>query len=220
MIIKQLSIITLYLYTIIAPVSELSSKIIMINPAGHATAVGRKLSEGYERAETLKFAEKLQEELLNNYQVNAILTRSPGEQTSPLQIASFANRLSIDFFLSLHLYREKSAKPKMYLYQLVYNPLVDFAHRTINPLAFVPLLQAHFKNIHTSQAIALQMQKTLTHEKYQKQFDLAEPSGIPLKPLVGITAPALALEIGINDDSQLISLVEPIVESLNFLSKQ
>ena len=52
---------------------------IMIDPAGHAKNTGRKLSDGYERAETLKFAEALKVTLEELYKAKALLTRAPGE---------------------------------------------------------------------------------------------------------------------------------------------
>lgn len=191
---------------------------IMLDPAGHARNTGRRLVNSFERAETLKLAESLRAMLESRYNLKVILTRSPGEEIVPLQNASFANRLSVDFFLSLHIYKEESVKPRLYAYHLVYNPVADFAQRMLEPLAFIPIHQAHFANIHKTTLAGKMMKSKLIQAENQKLFDFHGLFGVPIKPLVGITAPALLLEIGINDDEKWQNLIEPIVDSLSFLN--
>ena len=192
---------------------------IMLDPAGHAKNTGRKLTNGFERAETLKLAESLSAILEERYKLKVVFTRSPGEEIVPLQNASFANRLDIDFFLSLHIYKEESAKPKIFAYHLVFNPIADFAKRIIDPLSFIPVYQAHFMSINRTVFAGTMIKSTLNRPDYQKQFDFYGLYGIPLKPLVGMSVPALLLEIGINEDDKWQTLVEPIIESLFFLTQ-
>jgi len=192
---------------------------IMLDPAGHAKNTGRKLINSYERAETLKLAESLSTILEDRYKLKVVFTRSPGEEIVPLQNASFANRLDVDFFLSLHIYKEETAKPKIFAYHLVFNPVADFAKRTIDPLSFIPVHQAHFTSINRTVFAGNMIKSTLNSQQYQKQFDFYGLYGIPLKPLVGMSVPALLLEIGINEDDKWQSLVEPIIDSLFFLTK-
>jgi len=192
---------------------------IMLDPAGHARNTGRKLANGFERAETLKLAESLSTLLEDRYKLKVVFTRSPGEEIVPLQNASFANRLDVDFFLSLHIYKEESAKPKIFAYHLVFNPIADFALRTIDPLSFIPVHQAHFMSIQRTVFAGNMMRSTLLRQEYQKLFDFYGLYGIPLKPLVGMSVPALLLEIGINEDDKWQSLVEPIIDSLFFLTR-
>jgi len=192
---------------------------IMLDPAGHARNSGRKLSNNFERAETLKLAESLSSILEERYKLKVVFTRSPGEEIVPLQNASFANRLDVDFFLSLHIYKEESAKPKIFAYHLVFNPIADFAKRTIDPLSFIPVHQAHFMSINRTVFAGNMIKSILNRQEYQKQFDFYGLYGIPLKPLVGMSVPALLLEIGINEDDKWQSLVEPIIDSLFFLTQ-
>ena len=189
----------------------------MINPSGHAKNVGRKLVEGYERAQTFKFAQVLQEALQERYGNRVILTRFPGEEIIDLQNASFSNRLGVDFYISLHLYRQDKAKPRLYMYHLVYNPMVDLAKRVFDPFRFIPIYQAHFMNIFTTTRYADLMKKTLYN--YEHMFDVYGLYGIPLKFLCGIIAPAIAIEIGINQEDQWKLAVAPLVESLSFLGQ-
>ncbi|MFH1832240.1 MAG: hypothetical protein ABH827_05585 [bacterium] len=193
---------------------------IMIDPAGDVGHPERKLSQGYERAQTLAFAEALKQALYTRYGTTALLTRTAGEEIQPLQIASFANRLDIDFFLRIQIYKEESAKPKIFIYQRVQNPLLDFAANTYSPLDFIPLDQSHIRNINTSKLLGQHMQTVFTQTKEdKKKFDFYGPFGLPIAPLAGIIAPALLLEIGIDKDYKWQSLIDDIVDSLSFLAK-
>ena len=192
---------------------------IMINPAGHARDPGRRLIEGVERAQTFKFAEKLQQELQKKYGIKVILTRYPGEEIAEWEPASFANRLGIDFYLSIHLYKEDLLKPKIFLYQLIYNPMVDLYFKSFDPYKFLPVTQSHFRNINKTTSYGKFIKDTLTLEPYKNRFDFYGLYGLPLKPICGVVAPALLLEVGIHRDEQWQSLIDPLVESLGFLGQ-
>jgi len=189
----------------------------MIDPAGDAANVGRKLVEGYERGVSLQFAEKLRSVLVSRYGIQVVLTRSPREIIPQLQNASFANRLNIDFFLSLHLYHQEEAKPNLFIYHLLYNPMVDLVTKSFNPLLFVPIHQAHFGSIAKTILLANMMKTVLTSESYKKRLNFYGPFGLPLKPLVGIMPPAVIVEVGICEESNWKHLVDPLAESLEFL---
>jgi hypothetical protein len=101
------------------------------------------------------------------------------------------------------------------MYHLVYDPMVDLAKRPFDPFRFVPIHQAHLMNIFMTMQYAKMMQDTLY--LYESMFDMYGLYGIPLKFLCGIIAPALAIEIGINQEDQWNVAVAPLVESLGFL---
>jgi len=192
-------------------------QLIMINPAGDSKVVGRRLADGYERAETFKFAERLQQSIQSNLSdIKVVLTRAPGEEIVPLQNASFANRLNVDLFLSIHIYHDEDLeKPKVSLIQLIFNKLSDFTRRSDgNSSVFVPVAKAHQKNIYRTKDIVNSMHSMLSRSDYQKIIDLDEVLNIPFKPLIGITAPAIGIEIGLKNDSQWELCIEPIMESL------
>ena len=191
---------------------------MMINPAGHAKNVGRRLVEGYERSLTFKMAEVLKEKLQDKYGIRCVVTRYPGEEIVDLQNASFANRLGIDFYLDLNFYRQEFVKPRIFVYNLIYNPMVDLAPRVFDPYKFVPVNRAHFFNINVTKSYGRKITEILTKRHHKKNFDCYGVFGIPVKPLVGIISPALCIEIGICNEDQWKSLIDPIVESLDFLS--
>ena len=147
---KNLSLIFLltFLFKTCLYSSDKKQFLVMIDPAGHAKNVCRKLVEGYERAQTFKFAQSLSKGLQDKYGFRVILTRYPGEEIVDLQNASFANRLNVDFYLNINVYRQDSVKPKIFMYHLVYNPMVDLARRSFEPYTFIPINQVHFTNIH------------------------------------------------------------------------
>ena len=188
---------------------------LMIDPAGHAQQTGRKLWSGFERAETFKCAEALKT-ACENYSntVRVILTRAPGEEIVPLQNASFANRLGVDFFLRVQCIKEDGEKPSLTIYYHEHDPLIDKAQRAAQPYAFTPITHAHFHNIGRSINIAQSLSTALSASDYQKSFICEGTYGLPLKPLVGITASALIIEIGLCADDQWQLFVDPIAREL------
>lgn len=187
----------------------------MIDPAGHSKDTGRKLHHGYERAETYKWAEALKGDLEKRYSdVRVVLTRAPGDEIVPLQNASFANRLKVDLFIRLQLYKEESEKPKLYLYHHVVDPLVDGTKKPTSPFAFVPVSQAHYAALKRTENYGTQLYRGLTKSGFTKQFDCHTPRGIPLKPMVGIQAPSLVLELGVHKDDHWSVTIEPFLQGI------
>ena len=189
--------------------------IVVLDPAGHGRKLGRLLVEGYERAETLKFAQALKKRLKAISKLRLVISRAPGEEIFPLQIPSFSNRLGAAFFLRIHMFRQESEKPQLFLYHLLFNKFVDMAPHRNDPLRLVPLYQAHFKSANLSQSYGEKIASSL--KQHTKYFDTNVLTGLPLKSLVGVTAPAVLLEIGICREDRWKALVEPVAESLKFL---
>lgn len=194
-----------------------NQKIILINPSGDSKRTGRKFPTNYERAITFKIAEALQKNLEQRYGMRVIQTRVPGEEIVPLQNASFANRLNVNTFLNINVYKEETEKPKIYLYHRVVDPIVDLAKRSFQPLTLLKVNQAHIRNIHTTKSFGERIKMVLTIPDYQPLFDFYGVYGLPIKPLEGITSPAFLLEIGLNDEEKWPALIEPLTTSLKFL---
>lgn len=191
-------------------------KVIMINPAGHAGDSGRSLS-GFERAATFRFAQELQNALERGYDSRVVLTRVPGEKIVDFQNASFANRLNVDLFISLHLFKLDSVKPKVYVYQHVADPVGDFVSRSFPSLKMVSVLQAHQVNIFKTKNIGQHLGNIFSSVDNQKLFDFGGFYGIPLKPLCGVVAPAILIEIGVNQDDDWHVVLDAIVQGLGGL---
>jgi len=188
------------------------SKTLMIDPAGHAKQTGRQLFQSYERAETFKCAEAIKlalEQQMSNIRV--VLSRAPGDEIIPLQNASFANRLGVDLFLRLQFFKDTAEKPKMYVYYLSYDPLMDATGHKAKPFAFTPINQAHQANMATSINCAQKCIDLFSGNEYQSTVECVGMFGLPIKPLLGITAPAITIECGLRSDDQWTALVQPLI---------
>ncbi len=188
---------------------------IMLDPAGDAKNIGRSLHQNFERGATLQFAQELRRQILNQYPlVNVIISRSAGETLEKLQSASFANRLNVDLFLSLHFYKETSVKPHIFIYH--YQNQNFFSKPQKDFLEFYPYHQAYILNFDQTKNWALSMQKWLQRADYKHYFTCMPVIGIPFKPLAGVIAPAIGLEIGLKNNGYEMYLA-PIVNSLSEL---
>jgi len=189
--------------------------IVVLDPAGHAGDLGRWLVAGYERAQTLKFAEAVRAGLLSKANLYTVISRKAGEKVLPLQIPSFSNRLGADIFLRIHMYREESEKPQLHLYHLQFDPFIDLAPRSFDTLSLTPIYQAHFENIHKTRFYGNKMCEHLSQDSFSRYFNCHDLIGLPLKNLVGVKAKvSILLEVGICREDKWKSLVKPIVDSL------
>jgi N-acetylmuramoyl-L-alanine amidase len=191
-------------------------RVIMINPAGHAGDPGRSLN-GFERAATFRFAQELQSAFERAYDFRVVLTRVPGEKVVGFQNASFANRLNVDLFISVHLFKLDSVKPKIYVYQHVFDPIGDFVSRSFSALKMIPVLQAHQVNIFKTKNIGQHLAEALSRIDNQKMFDFGGFYGIPLKPLCGVVAPAILIEVGVNQDDDWHVALDALVQGIGGL---
>jgi len=182
---------------------------IMLDPAGDAQHAGRLIDDSLERGITLQFAEKLKQELEKRYDgIRVVLTRFAGETLQHLQNANFANRLDVDFYLSIHFYKEKEIKPQMFLYTFSYND--DFITRK-SDLFFCPYDQAHLINKNTTKIWADRIKNVFLQDEYKKLFDLQGLFRLPFKPLIAVKAPAIGIELGLRQKDEWANYVDSFV---------
>lgn len=185
---------------------------LMLDPAGDAQHTGRKVDDSFERGVTLQCAEGLKKAIEEKYPwVRAVLTRFPGETVQPLQNAIFANRLAVDIYLSIHCYQETSAMPMVYMYYLSFGE--DYIIKP-SPCAFYHYDQAHMLHQSKTKQWARAMADVLENSTYRRMVQCKGPFGLPCAPLIGITAPAIALDCGIKNKNDWQSLIEPLMASL------
>jgi len=186
----------------------------MIDPAGDAKHTGRLIQDTLERGISLQCAEQLKSILTQKFKsIRVILTRVPGETIQPLQNASFANRLDVDLYLSLYFYYEQQSPSHITLYHYLENPISDPWHQP-NQLAFYQVGQAHLINLKTTQQWGKKFLETFQNKNYSKFFKPRGLLGIPFTPLVGIKAPALALEVGLKNKQDWQHIIDPLVTAL------
>lgn len=184
---------------------------IMIDPAGDAKHTGRLIGDTLERGISLQCAEQLKATLLQKFKsVRVILTRVPGETLQPLQNASFANRLGVDLYISLYFYHEPENPAHVTLYYYLENPIADAWHKPTN-LALYQVNQAHLLNLKTTQAWGKIILEVLHDTRCSKFFRPRGIFGIPFVPLVGIKAPAIAVEVGLKNKQDWQHIIDPLV---------
>lgn len=207
----QVNFLVLFLCSTILARSSNRLFTIMIDPAGDAQYPGRVIDGSFERGLTLQFAEELKERLENKYTgIRVILTRFSGETVEPLQNAMFANRLNVDIYLSIHFYHQKQNLSTIYIYQLLYNPATDFWQRITHPLSFIPVNKAYLINSAQAKKLGTILQKSLREQEKRLEYTCKDLLGIPFKPLIGIRAPALGIEIGLKNKEDWQRFIEPI----------
>lgn len=189
---------------------------IMLDPAGDAAFAGRHIDDSFERGISLQCVERLKQYLEERHQdIVVVITRFPGETIEPLQNANFANRLNVDLYISFHFYYEEKLKPELFIYRYAVTPQI-LAFPSF--LTFCPLDQAYRLNATATQSATTSAKKVLTSAPYQSLFDVRGIFSIPFKPLVGITSPAFALEIGLKkkDDwrNYINALAETVIASI------
>lgn len=187
---------------------------IMIDPSGDAKHPGRLIEDTLERGISLQCAEALKKSLTDAYKnLRVVLTRIPGETIKPLQNASFANRLDIDLYVSIYCYHEQENPSHITLYHYLSDPITDAWHKP-QKLCFYRVDQAHLMNLATTQTWGKLFTTSLEKTSASKFFKIRGLYGIPFKPLIGIQAPALALEVGLHYKQDWKHLISPIVNAL------
>lgn len=189
---------------------------VMLDPAGDAQHTGRTIDDNFERTLTLQFAERLKmllEEQISPLKI--LITRHAGDSAQPLENAMYANRVNADLYLSIHFFKEKNTKPSLYIFTF---KNADLETRSTE-LCFLPYDKAHVPHYLTTARFAHSIKNLLTTEPYANLFECKDVTAIPFKPLIGIQAPALALEIGLSQAHDWTNYLEPIALSLQPIIK-
>jgi len=175
-----------------------------------------KIDDYLERGATLQFAnavKKLIEKTHNNIRV--VLTRFPGETIQPRQNASFANRLDVDLYLSLHFFKQTTRKPLLHFFFFCLDPTTDFWPTQTPELAFVKSNEIYKQSIKCSKLWAHTLFETM--HKHADSFDATKPLGIPFKPLYGLKAPSIGVEASLDHPEEWQRYIQPITEGINRL---
>jgi N-acetylmuramoyl-L-alanine amidase len=185
----------------------------MLDPAGDANDTGRLIDDVFERSLTLATAQLLKQELENSISgLQVILTRSAGETIEPFQNAQFANRCNVDFFIRLHYVQQNTLPDVITLYHVGWGD--ECMVHNNNDMAFVCYDKAYVASMKRTTSWAHFLQQSLNR--------LATGSctgvfAIPCKPLMGITAPALCIEISLSTTSHGHTLVKNMCAALTEL---
>lgn len=187
---------------------------VLIDAGGDANHTGRTIENNFENSINFSIAQSLKNYLsAANSQSKVLLNRTPTEILAPLQNAQFANKLGIDLYL--HICSVKTApKSSITLYQFSSHEKSIIKKGS---LGFYTYDQLHLMHENQSTEYANILKKNLLD---QKQIDILGVYKMPFKPLMGINAPALAIEIGITSIEDLPALIAQLNHALQqFLVK-
>lgn len=185
---------------------------IMLDPAGNARETGRIIEDSLERAITIQFVQKLQEEIESYLpNSNVIITRTPGEMVYPLQNANFSNRLPVDLYININIALKKNEKPSLFLYQFSLGD--TFVSRSYD-LSMIPFDKAHQQTAQQSTIYAQQIKKSLATKEFKQLFLVHGPYQLPFTPLVGIQAAALGLEVIVANKNEWKKFIQPLAQSI------
>jgi len=201
-----------YIFLLICFVPSLlfSVKTIMLGPAGDAQNTGRQIDDYLERGITLQCAEQVKqkaEQVLKNKRI--VLSRFPGEAIEHLQNANFANRLDVDFYVSIHFYKEEAVKPHVFLY--TFSRHDDFVTKR-SDLFFCSYDQAHLINRKKTKICANAVKNVFLSDAYKKMFEFCGVYHLPFKPLLAVKAPAVGIEIGLRKKDDWKKYVDVLVD--------
>lgn len=188
-----------------------AQRVIIIDPAGDVKRTGRRIGDNFERGLTLQCAEKIKELLEERApHIKVIITRMPGDIVYDLQNACLANRIHADLFINLNFYATQDTKPTIFLYQFSYG--ADFAH-TSSGLSLHTYDQAYRINKHITDVMSGIFKTVLSEQKYQQLFSCSGVYSAPIKPLIGIISPSIALDAGLKHKDMWRQYVEPLVQA-------
>lgn len=185
--------------------------ILILDSAGDQRQPGRCIGDCFERGITLQWAQKLKQDIESRTKnITVIIARRAGETIESHHTAQLANRSHADLVLSLHAYYQSTAPNRCTLYHFSQN---DEFIVPPHGLAFCPYDQAHLYSCQKTAAYAHSLHTALsTHESLQGMCTLYPPCTLPIKQLIGIKAPALLVEIGIENPVQWQLFIAPLAQ--------
>ena len=211
---KYLLLYTAYLLNLFLSTSNYAQQpfTLMINPFGDAGNAGRIIDGCYERGLTLQCAEELKKNFKKSSpHIRVILTRFPGERLEPLQNANFANRLKTDLYLNVQFYFQEHDLSHVTFYHFIQHPTELWAQRALPGLDFVPFDTIHRSCIKQTQEWVKMLAQELGATAHSHNFVLQGVYPCPCKPLMGIQAPAISIEIGLKNKDDWQRFIAPLI---------
>lgn len=186
----------------------------MLQPAGNARHPGRSIHGSFERGLSIQLAEQLKELLeQKDPSIEVIIPRFAGQTTEPLEHANIANRLSVDAYIAILLYEQEESNAQLALYTYASDPsdALKITHK--KNLQFIPYDQAHIMHHTISYRMA---DVLLTSFKANPLFTVMGNTvhALPLKNLMGIVPPHMALELSIQSPKKMKQYAHALADSL------
>src|SRR5579872_385526 len=185
---------------------------VVLDPAGDVKHTGRHIADVFERGLTLQCAEKIKEIIEERApHIKVIITRMPGDTVYDLQNASLSNRIHAHLFIHISFYYTQETKPTLFLYQFSYGN--DFASHQ-QGLVCHSYDQAYRINKEKTDMLCQVLRTELVCPHYHSLYGVKGPYALPLQPLIGIVAPAIACERGLKSKESWHSYAEPLAQGI------
>ena len=171
---------------------------IVIDPSQNNRTIGSE----YEKNITLACAEAIRTYCYNNVlDITIEVTRERGETVEPLQIATFSNTVHPNLHIALHCVAKPV--PELWIYYNQWN-YTDTHQKQSNTISLIPAHQTYLYTYNTSKHYARTVYKFLEAYAFSEFTIIThKPIGCPCKPLFGLTAPSIVIELGIAHDAHL-----------------
>ncbi len=177
---------------------------IFIETQGNAVNPGRIIDDSFEAEITFNAAQYLKNALQEKYHNTKIIVQRSDE----LSNASTANRLNVDLYLQISACKGNSTG--IYLFSFTYHD--SFILK--DGMSFIPYDQIYLIN-KTTTASWLEI---VSNVLQQNQL-LKGAYAFPYRPLIGIKAPAFAVELSLKNKSELLECINIFAHSLEPIIK-
>ncbi len=186
-----------------------SARILILEASGDAMHPGRIIDGNFESSVSFTIAQKLKEALAQiSPGTKVIINRTPGQAVALLQNAQLANKLSADLYISINCYAHTHAHPAISVYQFFNG---DTSILKKDSIGFYYSDQAHALNASQTTAWANTLKKLLAQSP---ELELQGAYKLPFKPLMGIMASAIGIEIGLQSVNDIALIVTPLAQAL------
>lgn len=177
---------------------------VLLDAGGDATHGGRIIDNNYETSINFTIAQSLKNALEKTHSgLKIVLNRTPTETIAPFQNAQFANKLGVDLYVHICTVKTASAS-SITLYHYSYNQKTVFKK---GGLGFYPYDEISLLHEQQTAEWAHMITKNLLNQKQIAVFGVYK---MPFKPLMGVNAPAFAIEVGIHSMDDMSTLIDQL----------
>jgi len=192
--------------------SPSAEPIIMIHPSGDTHRVGRTIGDAFERTITTQLAHALKQEMgqIDN-SIRVIISRTLGETGESLGLARIVHRIRPTIVIHLSAYYQSCTTPEIALCIFCLHPNTDSWSRKKSH-SLLPYYYAHLTACTLNHYYATMLQQQL-HNNHCPAT-IPHSTAFPYAPLIGVQYPAIALEIGIHEPSDILLLIPSLAQAL------
>lgn len=188
--------------------------LLFLEAAGDSRTVGRIIDTQFESSVCLELAQTIQRFYNDKTSslFECLVNRTPGQTLALYANQQYANKLSIDLYVSVNAYFSPEKTPSVTIYRFSYNDPIILTDKNIS---FIPFDTIYLINESSSTRMALQFKEYLNTSAH---LEVDGPYALPFNPLIGIKSAAFGIEVSGNSDTNLEELASIIADGLRRIS--